>query len=94
MLKPLRDNVLLKPHKKEEKLESGLYVPGTSEGRYVKATVLAVGPGKPGYDRWLDVGVKVGDVVLYDSDYVLDLPDKEDGVVLQLCPESGLLAVE
>ena len=98
MLKPLQDNVLLKPHTKEEKPEGSLlYRPDTaSTHRYQKPTVLAVGPGKVGsHGKWEEVQVKPGDVVLYDTNYAVELDETEDPectVKLVMCVEGCLLA--
>ncbi|KKN60274.1 hypothetical protein LCGC14_0533230 [marine sediment metagenome] len=95
-LKPLQDNVLLKPDKTEEKMESGLYRPGTAAStRYQKATVLAIGPGKLGPSgKWEAVVVEEGDVVLYDSNYAIELEETKDDVKLLMCSEGCLLARE
>jgi co-chaperonin GroES (HSP10) len=94
-MKPLQDYVLLKLHAKEEKLKSGLYVPGTSDTRFQKATVKDVGPGKSEFGEWIKVSVKTGDVVLFDSRAMVDLGEKDDdGSPLVMCPEGALLAKE
>ncbi|MGB4504531.1 MAG: co-chaperone GroES [Syntrophaceticus sp.] len=66
MLKPLGDNVLVKPLSNEEKTEGGIYLPDTAKEKPQEGEVIAVGPG-----RMLDNGtrvapeVKVGDKVIY-----------------------------
>lgn len=65
-VKPLEDRVLVKPIEKENKTESGLYLPESSKERPIQGEVVAVGPG-----RLLDNGgraklsVKKGDRVVY-----------------------------
>lgn len=95
MLKPLLNNVLLKPCKVEERLDSGLFVPQTSStGRYQKATVMAVGPGKRGFSgHWEPVLVDVGDIVLFDSTAAEEVSNTDaDGVKYVLCQEHHLVA--
>jgi co-chaperonin GroES (HSP10) len=94
-MKPLQDYVLLSIHAKEEKLESGLYVPGTADNRFQRATVKDVGPGKSVFGTWQEVSVKVGDVVLFDTGGMIDLGEKDVyGLRLVMCPEGALLAKE
>lgn len=66
-LKPLFDNVVVKPAKAEEQTKSGLFIPDNAKEKPTKGEVIAVGDG-----RWDDEGekripldVKVGDVVIY-----------------------------
>lgn len=94
-MKPLQDYVLLSLHAKEEKLKSGLYIPGTATDRFQKATVKEIGPGKSVFGTWQEVSVKVGDVVLLDTSSMVDLGEKdESGLLLVMCPEGALLAKE
>jgi chaperonin GroES len=66
-LKPLFDNVVVKPSKAEEQTKSGIFIPDTAKEKPQKGEVVAVGEG-----RWDDNGekrvpmdVKVGDIVVY-----------------------------
>lgn len=66
-LKPLFDNVVVKPAKAEEQTKSGIFLPDTAKEKPQKGEIVAVGDG-----RWEDEGVKrlpmdvkVGDVVIY-----------------------------
>jgi len=66
-LKPLFDNVVVKPGKAEEQTKFGLVIPDTAKEKPQKGEVVAVGDG-----RWDDEGekrvpmdVKVGDTVIY-----------------------------
>jgi len=66
-LKPLFDNVVVKPAKAEEQTKSGLFIPDNAKEKPTKGEVIAVGDG-----RWDDEGekripldVKIGDVVIY-----------------------------
>ncbi|GAV30752.1 MAG: co-chaperone GroES [Anaerosomatales bacterium] len=66
-LKPLFDNIVVKPAKAEEQTKSGLIIPDTAQEKPKQGEVIAVGDG-----RWDDEGekrvpmdVKVGDKVIY-----------------------------
>ncbi|MGB4592360.1 MAG: co-chaperone GroES [Coriobacteriia bacterium] len=66
-LKPLFDNIVVKPAKAEEQTKSGLFIPDAAQEKPKKGEVIAVGEG-----RWDEEGekrvpmdVKVGDVVIY-----------------------------
>ncbi len=66
-LKPLFDNVVVKPAKADEQTKSGIFLPDTAKEKPQKGEIVAVGEG-----RWEDEGVKrlpmdvkVGDVVIY-----------------------------
>jgi chaperonin GroES len=66
-LKPLGDNIVVKPAKAEEQTKSGLVIPDTAKEKPQKGEVVAAGEG-----RWDDEGknripmdVAVGDVVIY-----------------------------
>ncbi len=66
MLKPLGDNVLVKPLSQEEKTEGGIYLPDTAKEKSQEGEIVAVGPG-----RMIENGsrvaleVKAGDKVIY-----------------------------
>ena len=66
-IKPLSDHVLLQPVEEEKTTKGGIVLPETAEKeRPVKATVVAVGPGKRNEQGDLvPMGVKAGDVVLF-----------------------------
>lgn len=66
-LKPLFDNIVVKPAKAEEQTKSGLIIPDTAQEKPKQGEVIAVGDG-----RWDDEGekrvpmdIKVGDKVIY-----------------------------
>lgn len=59
--RPLKDRVLVEPHKAEEKTASGIIIPNSAQEKPQKGTVIAVGEGK----KDEPVSVKVGDVVIY-----------------------------
>lgn len=65
-IKPLFDNVLIKPLEAEEKTASGIILPDTAQEKPQIGLVVAVGPGKilPKGEKEL-VMVKPGQKVLY-----------------------------
>ncbi len=71
-IKPLFDNVLVKPLEGEEKLPSGIILPDSAKEKPQIGQVMAVGPGKSccdcdgkDDDCSCDMVVKVGDKVMY-----------------------------
>ncbi len=65
-IKPLFDNVLVKPLQAEEKLPSGIILPDSAKEKPQMGEVMAVGPG--GVDEKgnpVKMIVKVGDKVMY-----------------------------
>lgn len=65
-VKPLEDRVLVKPLEKENRTESGIYLPESSKERPVQGKVVAVGPGKRlDNGKRGEMSIKVGDTVVY-----------------------------
>lgn len=66
-IKPLFDNVLIKPLEAEKKTESGIYLPDSAKEKPQMGEVMAVGPGitSKHSGKELPIVVKVGDKVLY-----------------------------
>lgn len=92
-LKPLFDNVVVKPAKAEEQTKSGIFLPDTAKEKPQKGEVVAVGEG-----RWDDEGtkrvpldVKVGDVVIYKEWGKTSI--KLDGDEYFIMSQSDILAV-
>jgi chaperonin GroES len=92
-IKPLHDNVVLKPAQAEKTTKSGLVLPDTvDKGRPEQGTVVAVGPGKT-----LDSGavskmsLKVGDKVVFKK----YSPDEIeiDGDTYLIMSEGDVLAI-
>jgi chaperonin GroES len=72
--KPLKDGVLVKEIKKEEKTESGIILPENHEKEGpLKGQVIAVGEGKRGVNgELISVSVKEGDEILFKKGYGVD----------------------
>jgi chaperonin GroES len=92
-LKPIHDNVIIKPITENEKTKSGIYLPDTvDKERPEKGEVIAIGPG-----RTLDNGqlsqmnIKVGDSVMFKK----YSPDefKIDGEEYLVIKETDIIAI-
>ena len=65
-LKPLNDNLIVRPLMQEIQTSSGIYIPETGEKKPGQGEVVAVGPGAKNEDGKLSpMDVKVGDIVLF-----------------------------
>jgi chaperonin GroES len=91
-LKPLHDNVVVKPASAEETTASGIVLPETSKERPEKGEVVAVGPGRHLENGQLSkMDVKVGDKIMfkkYSPDEI-----KIDGEEYLLLRESDIIAI-
>jgi chaperonin GroES len=93
MLKPLNDQViLLKPEGESQTTTiSGIVLTADKDERQVIATVLAVGPGKMEDGKRLEMGVKVGDKVVFKSYASTDVTlDEKHYLIVK---ESDILAI-
>jgi len=65
-VKPLRDRVIVKRVKEEEKTKGGIIIPDTAKEKPVEGEVLAVGDGKVSDDgKKMPLEVKAGDRILF-----------------------------
>ena len=92
-LKPLHDNVVVKPSSVEEMTKSGIVLPETaSKERPERGEVVAVGPGKRlDNGEIAPISLKVGDKVMfkkYSPDEI-----KIDNEEYLLISESDILAI-
>jgi len=92
-IKPLGDNVILNPAKKEEKTASGIVLPETvNKEQPEQGEVIAVGPGKLNSEgKRLEMSVKVGDTILfkkYGPDEI-----KVDGRDVLVVSEGDIIAI-
>jgi chaperonin GroES len=76
-IRPLRDRVVIRRLKEEEKTAGGLFIPDTAKEKPLEGEIVAVGNGKVLDDGTLQkLEVKVGDRVLFGkytgSDVILD----------------------
>ena len=80
MFKPLQDRVILKRYEEVDKVGL-IFRPETVErDRYVKGTVLKVGPGFHFEGELRKVEVKEGEVVIYDKTNAVELGSRDDKV--------------
>jgi chaperonin GroES len=64
----MQDRVVVKRESSEKVSKGGIILPDVSETKSFKGKVVAVGPGKRDEDGELvPMGVKVGDLVLFNS---------------------------
>ncbi len=92
-IKPLGDNVILKPITKEEKTASGIVLPDTMDKeRPEKGEVIAVGSGKLLSDgKRSSMSVNVGDTVLFKQYSPDEIKiDNQDVLVVS---ESDIIAI-
>ncbi len=92
-IKPLGDNVILKPAKKEEKTASGIVLPDTvDKERPEQGEVVAVGPGKLNSEgKRSPMSVKEGDAVLFKKYSPDEIKvDNQDVLVVS---ESDIIAI-
>jgi chaperonin GroES len=91
-LRPLDDNIIVKPHDAETKTAGGIVLPDSAQEKPLRGDVVAVGPGhllKSG--KRLEPSVKKGDVVLFGKYSGSDI--KIDGVEHKIIREPEILAI-
>ncbi|MFC2104230.1 co-chaperone GroES [Bacteroidota bacterium] len=86
--RPLKDRVLVEPHKAEEKTASGIIIPDSAQEKPQKGTVIAVGEGK----KDEPMSLKAGDVVMYGKYGGTEINiDGKDYIIMR---EDDILLVE
>jgi chaperonin GroES len=92
-IKPLHDNVILRPVSAEEITKSGIVLPDTvDKERPEKGEVVAVGEGKLlDNGQRAPMGVKTGDIVMFKKYSPDEL--KVDGEEYLVISESNILAI-
>ena len=86
--RPLKDRILVEPHKAEEKTASGIIIPDSAQEKPQKGTVIAVGEGK----KDEPMSLKVGDVVIYNKYGGTEI--KIEGTDYLIMREDDILLVE
>ena len=91
-IKPLFNNVLIKPEEATSKTQSGIYLPENAKEESQKGTIMAVGAGKvsPKGEKEVII-VKVGQKVLYKKWGGNEV--KVEGEEWKLVEQSDILAV-
>ncbi len=91
-LRPLDDNVIVKPHEAEEKTAGGIVLPDSAKEKPLRGDVVATGPGrvlKSG--KRIEPSVKVGDTVMFGKYSGSDVT--VDGVEHKILREAEILAI-
>jgi len=91
-LKPLGARVVVKALDREEKTNTGIYLPDTAKEKPQEGKILAVGPGDRDEDgKRIPMDLKVGDKVLFQKYAPNEF--KLDGEELLIVSEKDILAV-
>ena len=91
-IKPLFDNVLVKPLKAEEKTASGIILPDSAKEKPQMGEVMAVGPGSTDDNgKLIPMVVKVGMKVMYKKWGGNEI--KVDGGEWMLVEQKDILAI-
>ena len=90
-IKPIRDNILIEPIKKEDKTVSGILLPENSQDKQEQGKIIAIGPGKKEEGKIVPLEVKVGDVVVFTQYGPNEI--KVDGKKYLIAKESDILAI-
>ena len=95
MLKPLDARVLVKKPEREEKTESGIFLPDTAaeQGQTALGEVLAVGPGSRNMNTGepMPMDIEVGDKIIYTKFSATEV--EHEGVEYFLVMERDIIAV-
>ncbi len=92
-LKPLADNIVIKPQQKEEKTESGILLPDSAgESKPERGTVVAIGPGKRNKDgERMKPELSEGDEVIFTKYGPNEIKVDEDDYLI--AKEDDILAI-
>src|SRR5687767_2345554 len=91
-LRPLGDRVVIEPQERDERTESGLYIPETAKEKPQQGTILAVGEGRRDESgERINMDVQQGQTVLYAKYAGTEI--KVDGKKLLILKESDILAI-
>ncbi len=92
IVKPLRENVLIKRVEEENKTAGGIILPDTVKEKPSEGKIVAIGEGRVTQDgRVLPMSVKVGDVVLFSKWTGTEI--KVDGEPHLIIKEGDILAI-
>jgi chaperonin GroES len=91
-LRPLGDRVVVEPQERDERTESGLYIPETAKEKPQQGTILAVGEGRrDDSGERINMDVQQGQTVLYAKYAGTEV--KIDGKKLLIMKETDILAI-
>lgn len=97
-IKPLGNNIVVKPLGVSDRTQGGLFLPGTTADRNQFGIILQVGPGKFTPKGKIPMELKIGDRVFFDQHsgqeltigtnrYIMLTEDEVQGKVIELQPE-------
>ena len=91
-LRPLGDRVVIEPSEKDERTESGLFIPETVKEKPQEGTIVAVGAGKRDDDgKRIPMDVEVGQTVLFAKYAGTEI--KLEGKKVLILKETDVLAI-
>jgi chaperonin GroES len=91
-LRPLGDRVVVQPAEKEERTETGLYIPETAKEKPMQGTIIAVGAGRKDDDgKRIPMDVEEGQTVLFAKYAGTEI--KIEGEKLLIMKETDILAI-
>ena len=90
-IKPLFDNILIRPLEAETKTASGIILPDSVKEKPQMGEVVEVGPGKIDDGKLIPVSVKKGQKVMYKKWGANEI--KINGEELMLVEEKDILAI-
>ena len=92
IVKPLRENILIKRVEEENRTAGGIILPDTAKEKPTEGKVIAVGEGRITPDgKVLPMSIKVGDVVLFSKWTGTEI--KVDGEPHLIVKEGDILAI-
>ncbi len=92
LVKPLRENVLVKRVEEENKTAGGIILPDTAKEKPSEGKIIAIGEGRVTTDgRVMPMSVKVGDTVLFSKWTGTEI--KVDGEPHLIIKEGDILAI-
>ena len=92
-LKPMYDNIVIKPVKVDEKTAGGIYLGNDRGQHFAEGEVIAIGAGYRVNGEIVPLVVKVGDNVVYRKGVEVPLTDDNGDEVLVLS-EATILAIK
>jgi chaperonin GroES len=91
-LRPLDDNIIVKPAEAETKTKGGIVLPDSAQEKPLQGKVVSVGPGRVlRSGKRLEPSVKPGDNVMFGKYSGSDV--KVDGVEHKILREAEILAI-
>lgn len=91
-LKPLGDRVVVEPIEREERTESGLYIPETAKEKPQQGKILSVGQGRRDDDgKRIPMDVAEGQTILFAKYAGTEI--KDNGRKVLILKETDILAI-